>query len=45
MENRVEVSPETRKEWTAPGFKKIDVELLTAGGAGSTDDGFGKDFS
>jgi hypothetical protein len=30
MENQTEQAVETRKEWTAPELKKIDVEEITS---------------
>lgn len=30
MENRTEEKVETKKEWTAPELKKIDVEEVTS---------------
>jgi len=30
MENLVEITIESRKEWAAPELKKIDVEEITA---------------
>ena len=30
MENRAEEKVETKKEWTAPELKKIDVEEVTS---------------
>jgi hypothetical protein len=41
MENLVDNSLESRKEWTAPELKKINVDEITAGTGGAGDDGFG----
>jgi hypothetical protein len=42
MENIVDFTLESRKEWTAPELKKIDVDEITAGGnPTSNDDTFG----
>ena len=39
MENLVDTTLESRKEWTAPELKKIDVDEITAGTGGAGDDG------
>jgi len=39
MENRVSDTVETRKTWVAPELKKVDVEEVTAVGAGPGGDG------
>jgi hypothetical protein len=36
MDSHVETNVETRKEWTAPELKKIDVEQITAANLGKT---------
>jgi hypothetical protein len=41
MENRFDAILESRKEWTAPELKKIDVDEFTAGSTGTTSDGLG----
>jgi hypothetical protein len=41
MDHVIETNDEPRKEWATPELKKIDVEEITAGGAGPTDDGIG----
>lgn len=39
MKNSANISVETRKEWSAPQLKKIDVEQITAnGGANNKSD-------
>jgi len=40
MDNMREPNDVPRKEWTAPELKKIDLEEITAGSTGTTDDGF-----
>jgi len=42
MDSFVETNVETRKEWTAPELKKIDIEEITAATSGSGGDGFGE---
>jgi hypothetical protein len=32
MNKVVEIPQETRKEWSAPELKKVDIEQITAGG-------------
>ena len=39
MEILVDTSFETRKEWTAPELKKIDVEEITANSFADNSDG------
>ena len=41
MEDHSEEVAETKKPWTAPELKKIDVEEVTGEGVGTSDDGFG----
>jgi hypothetical protein len=41
MESSVDMSLESRKEWTAPELKKIDVEEITAAGGMTNEDGPG----
>jgi hypothetical protein len=41
MENLDDTTVESRKEWTAPELKKIDVDEITAGTSGAGDDSFG----
>jgi hypothetical protein len=41
MEDRIETTPETRKEWIAPELKKIDIEQITAAGTNVFGDGPG----
>ena len=38
MENVMETSVEPRKEWVAPELKKVDIEQITANGAGGSSD-------
>jgi hypothetical protein len=38
MEDSVETNAESRKEWTAPELKKIDLEEITAAGGAPTGD-------
>lgn len=33
MNQVVEINTETRKEWSAPELKKVDIEQITASGA------------
>jgi hypothetical protein len=40
MDSHVETNVETRKEWTAPELKKIDVEQITTFGPNAGKDGF-----
>jgi hypothetical protein len=35
MDMVIEISVETRKEWSAPELKKVDIEQITAGGSTS----------
>ena len=35
MNKVVEIIQETRKEWSAPELKKVDIEQITAAGTGS----------
>ena len=39
MNQVVEITQETRKEWSAPELKKVDIEQITAAAFGVTDDG------
>jgi len=39
MNRVVEIIQETRKEWSAPELKKIDIEQITAAQNGFVDDG------
>ena len=41
MNKVVEIIHETRKEWSPPELKKVDIEQITAegGGPGSDDEG------
>jgi len=39
MENLVENTVESRKEWATPELKKISIEEITAANYGITDDG------
>jgi hypothetical protein len=41
MNKVVEIIQETRKEWSAPELKKIDIEQITAAYFNPTDDGAG----
>jgi hypothetical protein len=41
MNKVVEIIQETRKEWSAPELKKVDIEQITAGGDNSYNDGPG----
>jgi hypothetical protein len=41
MNEIVEIIQETRKEWSAPELKKVDIELITASGGGPGGDGIG----
>ena len=41
MNKVVEIIQETRKEWSAPELKKVDIEQITALQFGATDDGNG----
>jgi hypothetical protein len=41
MNGFVETNLEPRKEWAAPELKKLDIEEITAGGGGTSDDGLG----
>jgi hypothetical protein len=41
MDHVIETNAEPRKEWAAPVLKKIDLEEITAGSVGSSDDGLG----
>lgn len=34
MNKVVEIIQETRKEWSAPELKKVDIEQITASGGG-----------
>jgi hypothetical protein len=38
MDNVIDTSIETRKEWVAPELKKVDIEQITANGAGGSSD-------
>jgi hypothetical protein len=40
LENIVDMTLESRKEWTAPELKKIDVDEITAGTSNPGDDTF-----
>jgi hypothetical protein len=35
MNQVVEITQETRKEWSAPELKKVDIEQITATGPGN----------
>lgn len=35
MENVIEVTQETRKDWSTPELKKVDIEQITAGNTNS----------
>jgi hypothetical protein len=39
MSKVVEIIQETRKEWSAPELKKVDIEQITANGASFFADG------
>ena len=39
MNQVVEINTETRKEWSAPELKKVDIEQITAAHLGFMDDG------
>jgi hypothetical protein len=39
MDMVIETSVETRKVWSAPELKKVDIEQITALGGGPTNDG------
>ena len=41
MKILVDTSLESRKEWTAPELKKIDIDEITAGTLFAGDDGLG----
>ena len=41
MDHVIETNDEPRKEWAAPELKKLDIEEITAGGGGTSDDGLG----
>ena len=38
MDMVIETSVETRKVWSAPELKKVDIELITAGTAATDSD-------
>jgi hypothetical protein len=38
MDKVIDTSIETRKEWVAPELKKVDIEQITANGAGGSAD-------
>ena len=40
MNNAIDTSVETRKEWSVPELKKVDIEQITEFGDGTRDDGF-----
>jgi hypothetical protein len=39
MNKVVEIIQETRKEWSAPELKKVDIEQITANGVVNNSDG------
>jgi hypothetical protein len=41
MNKVVEIIQETRKEWSAPELKKVDIEQITASGPNLGSDGEG----
>ncbi|HET6207608.1 MAG TPA: hypothetical protein VFD98_12420 [Terracidiphilus sp.] len=41
MEDRIQETNETKKEWFAPELKKVDVEEITSNDGFFTDDGDG----